>query len=168
MPSVSIWIWLTCVFFSVQVTTCAGRCHRAEPKEHERYQGSARQECPAAGGGGKQGGPDDVQNRRGLGAAGPSTTLPRRSPGQQRHLRGAAQPLPAAVLHPRAPRAGGRAGGDHLRFPGNVPLTQEEAPEQEDPARAGGIRARQSQPRARRPRLRGAREAVRHRATGEA
>lgn len=30
---------VSCVFFSVQVTTCAGRCHRAEPGEHEGYWG---------------------------------------------------------------------------------------------------------------------------------
>lgn len=106
-----------------------------------------------------KGGPDDSQNLRGLRTVGAAAPLSRALQGQQRHLRGAAQPLPAVLLHARAPRAGGRARGDRPRFPGNVPLPQEEAPEQEDPARAGGIRARQSQSGARR----GARAAVRDR-----
>lgn len=44
-----LWSWMelvSCVFFSVQVTTCAGRCHRAEPGEHEGYWGQERQEWP--------------------------------------------------------------------------------------------------------------------------
>lgn len=99
-----------------------------------------------------------------VGAGASAAPLLRRP--HQRHLRGAPEPLPAVLLHPRAPRAGGRARGDRLRFPGNVSLPQEEAPEQEDPARAGGIRTRQSQPRARRGERR-ALEAVRHRPAGE-
>jgi len=148
------------VFFSVQVTTCAARCHRAEPGELQGYCGVRE----------TQGGPDDGQNLRGLRAAGAAAPLPPRAPpGPERHrLRGAARLPPPVLLHPRAARARGRARGGRPRFPGDVPLPQEEASEEEDPARAGRIRARQSQPRARPRGGRRRGEAVRHRPTGEA
>lgn len=99
----------------------------------------------------RKSGPDDGQNLRGLAAPGAAAPLPRGPPRcQQRHLRGAAQHLPALFVHARPPGAGGRARGYRARVPGHVPFPQAEAPEQEDPARAGGIRTRQPQPSARR------------------
>lgn len=140
----------------MQVTTW---CHHAEPRRAGK-KATGVTETSASG---DKRGADDGQNPRGLRTVGAVAPLSRGLPGPQRHLRGAHQLLPAVLLHPGAPRAGGRARGDRPGLPGHVPLPQEEASEEEDPARPGGIRARPPQPRAR-----GAREAVRHRPTGEA